>query len=591
GGYFTRAGGPGGIVAANLARWDGAAWSAIPGGDCDDAVHALRVHDDGSGLALYAGGGFDYAGGVPVRNVARWNGTAWAALGGGLLGGNVYALAEFDDGRGPALYAGGSFYDFGAPPLRRLARWDGASWSPVGGGVDASIGALAVFSPPGGRPGLYVGSETLQVAGGVGCAHIARWDGQEFSALGDGRGLGEQSRAGRWFDDGSGPALIVAGSFRSAGTLPAPYMARWTDTGWGTLPEALGATNRLRVLDDGSGPALYAGGAWGVATWNGTVWTPLGDWFEGGVYDFCRYDDGHGPALYVVGGSYYIGGTWIDRIAKWDGVSWSGVYYGLCCGFARGVAVFDDGRGPALYVCGEFRTAAGGTVQVNGIARWDGRVWSGVGGGLPVSSMPHALLVHDDGTGQALYMAGTFSSVGGIPANNIARWRSAQWEALGAGVNRSAFALAEYDDGAGPALYAGGDFTAAGGRPVSHVARWRDGGWSALGDGIYGGVHDFASGIASGHSALFALGGIYAAGQATSAHFAVWRCVEGARAGDLNCDGEVDFRDVNPFVLALTDRGAYLQRYPECIWLNADVSGDGLVDFNDINPLVELLVR
>ena len=59
--------------------------------------------------------------------------------------------------------------------------------------------------------------------------------------------------------------------------------------------------------------------------------------------------------------------------------------------------------------------------------------------------------------------------------------------------------------------------------------------------------------------------------------------------GDLNCDGTVDWRDVNPFVLVLSDRAEYEERYPECDARNGDCNGDERVDFGDINPFVALL--
>ncbi len=59
--------------------------------------------------------------------------------------------------------------------------------------------------------------------------------------------------------------------------------------------------------------------------------------------------------------------------------------------------------------------------------------------------------------------------------------------------------------------------------------------------------------------------------------------------GDLNCDGAVTFLDINPFVLALSDRPGYEAQYPDCDWWNADCNLDGAVDFNDINPFVALL--
>ncbi len=59
--------------------------------------------------------------------------------------------------------------------------------------------------------------------------------------------------------------------------------------------------------------------------------------------------------------------------------------------------------------------------------------------------------------------------------------------------------------------------------------------------------------------------------------------------GDLNCDSIVDFDDINPFVMAVSDPGAYQQAYPDCDYLNGDCNGDGQVDFDDINPFVVLL--
>jgi hypothetical protein len=58
--------------------------------------------------------------------------------------------------------------------------------------------------------------------------------------------------------------------------------------------------------------------------------------------------------------------------------------------------------------------------------------------------------------------------------------------------------------------------------------------------------------------------------------------------GDLNCDGALDFGDINPFVLALSSPAAYAQYYPGCSLYNADINGDGSVNFGDINPFVAL---
>ena len=60
--------------------------------------------------------------------------------------------------------------------------------------------------------------------------------------------------------------------------------------------------------------------------------------------------------------------------------------------------------------------------------------------------------------------------------------------------------------------------------------------------------------------------------------------------GDLNCDGLVDFRDINPFVLYLSNYIAWATAYPACNPQNGDVNGDGTYpSFGDINPFVTLL--
>jgi parallel beta-helix repeat protein len=61
--------------------------------------------------------------------------------------------------------------------------------------------------------------------------------------------------------------------------------------------------------------------------------------------------------------------------------------------------------------------------------------------------------------------------------------------------------------------------------------------------------------------------------------------------GDMNCDGIVNFDDINPFVLALADAAAYYAQYPDCAYENADINGDTYVNFDDINPFVACLVN
>lgn len=59
--------------------------------------------------------------------------------------------------------------------------------------------------------------------------------------------------------------------------------------------------------------------------------------------------------------------------------------------------------------------------------------------------------------------------------------------------------------------------------------------------------------------------------------------------GDLNGDNLINFGDINPFVLRLSNPAAYHELYPCVPEENADVNGNGVVGFDDINPFVALL--
>jgi hypothetical protein len=59
--------------------------------------------------------------------------------------------------------------------------------------------------------------------------------------------------------------------------------------------------------------------------------------------------------------------------------------------------------------------------------------------------------------------------------------------------------------------------------------------------------------------------------------------------GDLNCDGSVNFGDINPFVLALSNPGLYETTYYQCFIENGDINRDGVTGFGDINPFVAIL--
>jgi hypothetical protein len=59
--------------------------------------------------------------------------------------------------------------------------------------------------------------------------------------------------------------------------------------------------------------------------------------------------------------------------------------------------------------------------------------------------------------------------------------------------------------------------------------------------------------------------------------------------GDVNCDGQANFFDIDPFVTAVLTPEAYQAAYPQCNVNAADLNNDGLINFFDIDPFVATL--
>jgi hypothetical protein len=517
----------------SVARWDGANWSDVGGGIPGGDVKALHVFDDGSGPALFVGGSFTTAGGTTVSNLAKWNGTTWTNVGGGVSGW-VTALGSFDDGTGPALYVGGPFGAAGGVAAVYIARWNGTSWSPVGGNLTGSPNAFTVYDDGSGSA-LYAGG-WFTSAGGTSANHIAKWDGAVWSPLSSGTS-GEVFTLAS-YDDGTGPALFAGGVFVSAGATSAIGIARWDGASWSSV----GSTNNagvysLAVHDDGTGSALYAGGGFTsiggtsanhVARWNGASWSNAGSGVSNnGLGTLLVHDDGGGSALYGTGGFTSSGGGVTNGLGKWNGTTWSALQTaGGFNGTVQALFAYDDGSGPALYAGGGF-TQAGATLASR-IAKFDGTSWSPIGSNININGSVMCFATFDDGTGTALYAGGFIDPpIAGTTSREIARWDGVSWSSLSTGMNTTVNCLAVFDDGSGPALYAGGLFTTAGGIPASRIAKWNGASWSTLGSGMdgppYVQVHALATFDDGSGPALYA-GGYFtsAGGVIGTAYVARW---------------------------------------------------------------------
>jgi len=196
-----------------LMRWDGQSWSGL-GAGVGGRVFALAVHNN----ELIVGGNFDTAGGVPTRGLARWDGAAWRSL--GFVNGGVLAISEY----GGDLIIGGSFTLAGATG-RSVARWDGAAWTPLGAGV-ATVGGAGAVRALAAHGGSLYATGTFDFAGGLPAANIARWDGASWSAVDGGLGKPASTPMGRALKS-LGTDLLVGGDFATAGGVTSPALARW----------------------------------------------------------------------------------------------------------------------------------------------------------------------------------------------------------------------------------------------------------------------------------------------------------------------------------------------------------------------------
>jgi len=140
-------------------------------------------------------------------------------------------------------------------------------------------------------------------------------------------------------------------------------------------------------------------------------------------------------------------------------------------------------------------------------------------------------------------------------------------------------------------LIAGGDFRTAGGVSARGIARWDGSAWHPLEGGVNGSI--FALTV---HNTSLAVGGQFTtAGDVVSAYWARWRCAAPSPcAGDGNCNGFIDWRDIDYLVAAQNDNESgwaalFPDMNPPCSLLILDTNGDGHVNWRDIDPFLALM--
>lgn len=479
GGIFDQAGG---VNAVGLARWDGTAWSPVAGGVGGVTPYVFSLAIDGN--SLYAGGAFEKAGGVNSPRIARLDiaSNTWNAVGGGITGDTTYSFVGSIAARGPDVFAGGLFTRAGGKQVNFITHWDGSAWNALGTGVNAPVTALALYNDT-----LLVGGEFTR-ASDASIPYLAQWAGSAWSAIGSAPN-GPVRSISRL-----GDAYILGGDFTSIGAVATPFLTIGSGSAWRTLRGSPNGPVRAIVVDRGD---VVVGGDFveiaeirshHVARFAQSGWTALGADPRVGLGGPVLAMALSGSDLYVGGAFRTSGGVAVNCLARWNGTKWLTVGGGVSGGAApviRAITVADNGD---LYVGGQFDSA--GYAPARSIARWDGIRWTALAGGVSLdatSGIVHSLYFDDN----ILYVGGRFTQAGSLTATSIAAWNlsSSQWSKVGGADVRRAdnspgdvAAIGAFEG----RIYIGGTFAQVGSSAITNLAEFTPstGSWLAPVPGI-----------------------------------------------------------------------------------------------------------
>lgn len=244
GGNFQRSGA---TAIRGIARFDGSQWQPLGSGLAGVPYHAYAYAMTEYRGELIVAGAFGTAGGVVANDIARWDGQMWRAIPGAPNGEGIWALLV----QGDRLIVGGTFtFSDGS---RSVASWDGETWRPLGQGVNLSnYGDLDVYDLATYRGSLFACGEFMG-SGIVLSRNIIRWTGAEWRSVAGGVG-GSEDYAITMFEHSG--RLLVGGMFSTAGDGISHSWASWSGAPAGDFNGDDGVTFQ-DVLDFIS--ALFAG--------------------------------------------------------------------------------------------------------------------------------------------------------------------------------------------------------------------------------------------------------------------------------------------------------------------------------------------
>jgi hypothetical protein len=175
GGEFTSAGTCSSADGCNyIARWNTLTntWSAL-GGGTNAWLDALAI----SGSDIYVGGAFSSAGTCTKADgcysVAKWNTSTntWSPLLPGTTEPMVVPVVNALAVSGNDVYVGGNFDSRGGVAAKNVAKWDGSTWSALGSGTNGYVAALAASDSD-----VYAGGWFTSAGGMANTYYIAKYN-------------------------------------------------------------------------------------------------------------------------------------------------------------------------------------------------------------------------------------------------------------------------------------------------------------------------------------------------------------------------------------------------------------------------------
>jgi len=324
-----------------IARIDGE-WQAL-GTGANGEVRDFAVHPNGD---IYMVGAFTAVGGVAsTRGIARWNGSSWESVGGGLDDGVAYQVAIGHDG---TVFLAGDFDSVGGVTCNNAARYNPTTdtWSTMGSGPGLDDLALAVAVDKD-RNVYFGGGFANTFGGGTALNLITRWNlgTNTFLAMGTGPGLNLSAGGGRVRGitiDLDGEVPFITGLFDRAtggvaGDLRGVATYDFTTNAFDEPGDDGATSNDVRRSDLSPDGKFYVGGffthigvsdADAVAVYTRQDWLPLGrqgDGIIGGVSGVVRNIKVSHKNRLVFGGDFdqVTGSEFASFVASWNGTSFS----------------------------------------------------------------------------------------------------------------------------------------------------------------------------------------------------------------------------------------------------------------------------